>query len=485
MSTRSYQGCWTCKRRRRRCDNTRPTCQNCSRRGVDCEGYEVRLRWGSGIASRGKYTGADKPLEKSIPPRPKGRQRDLRREGKKLGAQGQTNAEFDVMSSESGDSPSSKTEKGEENELIFKECESPRKLNMGPIFPVLRDGINVLHSTTARDSMLQPRLPQLCQESSALYTICLAFQLSLVSTHSPRFFEYFDAALREFRSELARSTTLSDGTLTAGLLLCSIGLMHGLPWTMHLEGMHNILQSHGLSEEPSIPSSFRSHLLEVMGVMDLPCFSVGRQTCIGRKIPCIGIWRRYCQPAGPRLGVEPVSGLPRSLLDIFAGIGEETTEQSFMDWTGEIGSFMQCYLWEAHRLAGILSLRRYIRSAVREEVVLDISTWRQPKQCPADTTALVARILANLDALRLACAERPTEDAFIKNAVLYPIFVAGLEVSAMCENPQWQSTIRKCVLGSRQDEILLGLLEEMWLRKDSDLSVDDLARERGVEMGLL
>ncbi len=72
--------------------------------------------------------------------------------------------------------------------------------------------------------MLQPRLPQLCAESDALYDICLAFQLSLTSHRSPHFFEYFDTSLRKFRSELACSTSLSDGTLTAGLLLCSIGV---------------------------------------------------------------------------------------------------------------------------------------------------------------------------------------------------------------------------------------------------------------------
>lgn len=74
--------------------------------------------------------------------------------------------------------------------------------------------------------MLQPRLPQLCAESDALYDICLAFQLSLTSHRSPHFFEYFDTSLRKFRSELARSTSLSDGTLTAGLLLCSIGVRY-------------------------------------------------------------------------------------------------------------------------------------------------------------------------------------------------------------------------------------------------------------------
>ena len=42
----------------------------------------MRLRWGIGIASRGRFTGADKPLEESIPSRPKGRLRDLEKKRK-------------------------------------------------------------------------------------------------------------------------------------------------------------------------------------------------------------------------------------------------------------------------------------------------------------------------------------------------------------------------------------------------------------------
>jgi hypothetical protein len=41
------------------------------------------------------------------------------------------------------------------------------------------------------------------------------------------FYEYFDAALTKFRSELRRNETyLEDGTLAAGLLLCTIGVCH-------------------------------------------------------------------------------------------------------------------------------------------------------------------------------------------------------------------------------------------------------------------
>lgn len=144
MPTRSYQGCWTCKRRRRRCDNTRPTCQSCARHGMSCEGYEVRLRWGSGIASRGKYTGADKPLEESVPPRLKGRARDLKRDRKAPTSQGEIQGsfilpftrywgtqltslllgEFDWKIPGSRESLSSEGEKEKEEEAIFNECES-------------------------------------------------------------------------------------------------------------------------------------------------------------------------------------------------------------------------------------------------------------------------------------------------------------------------------------------------------------------------
>ncbi|OOQ84834.1 C6 finger domain protein [Penicillium brasilianum] len=469
MSTRSYQGCWTCKRRRRRCDNVRPACRNCAHRGTDCEGYEVRLRWGSGIASRGRFTGADKPLEENVPPRPKGRRRDLSRERKRLEAetQAQRAVDFHEMIAQL-EEVSPKTDRSEHDEMLFNEF--------------LTNGMNILHSTGAPHSMLQSRLPELCQESSALYNICLTFQLSLSATHTPQFFEYFDTSLREFRSELARSTTLSDGTLTAGLLMCSIGLMHGMPWTMHIEGMHNILQSR-IQDSPrgiSTPTPFRAHLLEVMGLMDLPCFTVGRQT------RPIGIWRRFCQPTGPRNGIEPMTGLPRDLLDLLAGIDLDTTEQNFWDWPGEAGSFLQCYLWEAYRLAGILTIRQSerLQKAVSGSP-RNLSTWRRSNSCPIDSSMLVARVLANVDALRLGCLERPDENPFIKNSILFPIVVAGMEATIMRQNPQWQKVIRGCSLGSRQDDILLDLLEEVWQRGDSTLDINELARARGVEMGLL
>lgn len=45
---RSKTGCGTCRRRKKKCDETRPICQNCEKNNVVCDGYEDRKPWQSG-----------------------------------------------------------------------------------------------------------------------------------------------------------------------------------------------------------------------------------------------------------------------------------------------------------------------------------------------------------------------------------------------------------------------------------------------------
>lgn len=60
--SRSRAGCATCKKRHRKCDETRPVCLACKAQGLKCDGYDVILRWGAGIASRGQFAGASSPV---------------------------------------------------------------------------------------------------------------------------------------------------------------------------------------------------------------------------------------------------------------------------------------------------------------------------------------------------------------------------------------------------------------------------------------
>ncbi|PWW78055.1 hypothetical protein C7212DRAFT_357155 [Tuber magnatum] len=59
--------CYTCRRRRVRCDRALPHCEMCANRpGLDCLGYRKPLVWDKGVASRGKIMGKTFPLPKPL-----------------------------------------------------------------------------------------------------------------------------------------------------------------------------------------------------------------------------------------------------------------------------------------------------------------------------------------------------------------------------------------------------------------------------------
>lgn len=249
-----------------------------------------------------------------------------------------------------------------------------------------------------------------------------------------------------------------------------------------------MLQSQGLDENYRHESGFRSHLLEVMGVMDLPSFAIGRQN------PSLGVWRRYCRNRGEHTpdDVEVVSGLPKSLLDIFSCIGEGATEEDFWDWPGMEGTLLQYQLWEAYRLAGILT----IRHGQLHSNGASPSQPEQPSQCRRralpQTKVIVSRILSSLTAISRGSMEPDGKDSLVINAIDYPVFVVGLQTEILNEDANLKQIVRGCfVLRRRRAEVekdnqtLLGLLEEWWQSGHEMRSVHQLAQSRGLELGLL
>lgn len=49
--------CYTCRRRRLKCDGARPKCHRCGEESVECLGYKKPLKWVKGVAARGKLMG--------------------------------------------------------------------------------------------------------------------------------------------------------------------------------------------------------------------------------------------------------------------------------------------------------------------------------------------------------------------------------------------------------------------------------------------
>ncbi|CAL9736036.1 arginine metabolism regulation protein II [Monosporozyma servazzii] len=42
---KTFTGCWTCRARKVKCDLRRPGCLRCDKSGLDCGGYDIKLRW--------------------------------------------------------------------------------------------------------------------------------------------------------------------------------------------------------------------------------------------------------------------------------------------------------------------------------------------------------------------------------------------------------------------------------------------------------
>lgn len=70
MSTNHVKGCANCERRRIRCDLKRPTCTKCSKKDLECPGYNRQLRWVNGVAARGHLQGRTVPTRASHPGSP-------------------------------------------------------------------------------------------------------------------------------------------------------------------------------------------------------------------------------------------------------------------------------------------------------------------------------------------------------------------------------------------------------------------------------
>ena len=260
---------------------------------------------------------------------------------------------------------------------------------------------------------------------------------------------------------------------------------------MHLRGMYNILQSHGVERSRDQVSVFRAHLLEVLGIMDLPTFAIGRQ------YPYLGFWSQYCRnhsPAEPcgEYDVEVMSGLPRSLLDIFSCIGIEkgTTEEDFWNWPGAQGSFLQCQLWEAFRLAGMLVIRHgTLRLPFDQNTTTPQGQSHGGLAFPS-TLILITRLLSCVDAVYRASLEAEAKDTLSINAIAYPVFVAGLQTDVLDKNPDLKEFVRNILVvtaegpfWNKQYRLHLNLLEEYWTYSGT-VNIHEIAQLKGVELGL-
>ncbi|KAF4435129.1 Transcriptional regulatory pro-1 [Fusarium acutatum] len=466
---RSRGGCMNCKARKRKCDQARPECHACSQRGIRCQGYSTPLRWVNGVASRGRFAGASVPDASLVAP------------------QGpESNQDLTSMDSETSSAPRHDTSSPASGS-ISSSAFSPQTIGVpsadaqDPRFQrFMNNGLNRLYSTEA-SSWIKPFFEQMAYQSPALVMIAGAIQLYMDDGNrgmSVKSMEYTDLALQTFRQELsARYERMHLATICAGLLVCSLCLLQTQPWTMYLELIVDVYDLRTkLSTVGQISNDLHTqHLLEVLGVMDLP------SSVIGRVNPSIGVWKLFRRlqddrDEGRATGVEVVSGIPRSLLDIFASIMDndpEYTETRFWDWPGQVG---------------ILEIRRRQRMERKARGLPDREDGTSRKG--PDTEVVLCRLISSIDALQKAFEEPRNQHLLVHNGLPYAVVNAGLEVPLLKQHPTWKATlddVRKSLLGTDSFDLIntiFEMLDEAWANGTNTFDIESEARSRNLELAI-
>ncbi|KAF5986293.1 transcriptional regulatory protein pro-1 [Fusarium coicis] len=466
---RSRGGCLNCKARKRKCDQARPECHACSQRGIRCQGYSTPLRWVNGVASRGRFAGASVP------------------DASLVATQGpESNQDLNSMDSETSSAPRHDTSSPVSGS-VSSSAFSPQTIGVpsadaqDPRFQrFMNNGLNRLYSTEA-SSWIKPFFEQMAYQSPALVMIAGAIQLYMDDGNrgmSVKSMEYTDLALQTFRQELsARYERMHLATICAGLLVCSLCLLQTQPWTMYLELIVDVYDLRTkLSTVGQISNDLHTqHLVEVLGVMDLP------SSVIGRVNPSIGVWKLFRRlqddrDQGRATGVEVVSGIPRSLLDIFASIVDndpEYTETRFWDWPGQVG---------------ILEVRRRRRMERKARGLPDREDGI-PRKGP-DTEVVLCRLISSIDALQKAFEEPRNQHLLVHNGLPYAVVNAGLEVPLLKQHPTWKATlddVRKTLLGTDSFDLIntiFEMLDEAWANGTNTFDIESAARSRNLELAI-
>lgn len=402
----------------------------------------------------------------------------------------------DSVSSEAGDTPdlaaSPHTLKVMQKETLFQECRFVKELIVyygSPVLSVLASGSLLLHATSVDDSPLSPILSALCERSETLYDVCVACQAYLTYGADSTFYEFYSEALSKFRTYIDHPLRTTDEALiNAALLLCTIGILQGTPWTIHIHGVERLLDERAaLSPLDNVEPAFIS-AIEVMGVMDIDVF------CVGRQSPSLKAWRRHREGQFVRYEEEPdtvqsMAGLPRSLLDLLAIANDELTQEQIWLWPGCEGTYLQCQLWEAYRFSVMLFIEE--RDSLRSPTSFHHSPTGVIIKLPSHNLILT-RALSAIDAVYNGQSKPDAANSLVLNAMYFPLFQVSVEVLSSEDQDgrhalveKWfDKLIEKDVFENTKQAWTIAQAIGRKRREGFQCTPDEVARSMGIELGL-
>lgn len=236
-----------------------------------------------------------------------------------------------------------------------------------------------------------------------------------------------------------------------------------MPFSIHLNGIASIFHERHIAQPPTDDAR---ELAMLIGVLDLPVYSLGRQT------KHLNVWHDYCMGQS---GLEEVTGLPCSLVDLLASPMDDDIEERLLQWPGEPNHPVMCKIWEATQYAGLILAREY---RTIHGFPLNIETQ--------STSSTVRCVLTLIHELRMGMNTRAFGST---QAFFMPLVAAASQPKSLTADDR--AFIRECLFtladGTLSDypyyEAASIVLERLWA-SDGTPSLDHITRELNFELGL-
>lgn len=238
-----------------------------------------------------------------------------------------------------------------------------------------------------------------------------------------------------------------------------------MPFSIHLNGIASIFHQRRVLQPPTDTDESRE-LAGLIGVLDLPTHSLGRQN------KHLHMWKQHCMG---QTGVEEITGLPCSLVDLLASHMDDDIEERLLQWPGEPNEPVMCKIWEATQHGGLIRI-----IALRREQGLHVSADTESSE------SAVRHVLELLQDLRL----RLDVNTFASTeTLLFPLVAVGSQAQLLTAEDR--VFIKEGIIALADHRIssfpyyeaVLRVLEALWSGTGTN-HIDQLAREMGFELGL-
>lgn len=414
VNKRSRNGCKTCKRRRRKCDERRPKCLRCAADGIPCEGYNISLVWRV-------------EAQRVIPPQ---------------------SEKYTFRK------PTSSLESLERSATISTLLKAANiqldSLERAVLDEFMSTGRYDLHSRDHDTPPLEEFIASICSSRAAV-DACLAMEFAM-RKEKDKMMHYFTDALAKFR-EVLHNLNDADypGVLAAAVLICCCAFCTQQPWRFHLNGILAIVEmcQPKYIEHPGVDWS-----LQCMCLYDMDILRISGDDTQQTKL----LWQHYCMDK--QEGIQAVTGIPMSLMHLISSLRwhpDESINLAYVDLEPKLWSWnaeepptaLDNSIWDSWRYAAL--------------VLISIAL----KKPETSIHILIARVMSAVKETTWYCSRFSVK---IPNSIFWPtLVVATCPYFRNCEQAfvreMWQDD--GCMLATRTLRLTTNrrawdLMQEVW-----------------------